>query len=136
MKFPALPILGGLAIACASFIGGCLYKAHSQEAITEVKCSSIEGGRDCLINVKNKSIPDARVCWEMHSVCKNGNKSMAKKCVRSTLTPGVEIRALVANQEFSNYEICDQITASGLESLYVIGDFTRIEFPETPTPQK
>ena len=136
MKFPALHMFGGLAIFFASFIGGCLYKTYSEESITELKCSSIDGGRECLINVKNKSIPDARVCWELHSICKNGIKSMAKKCVRSDLKPGVEVRALIAEQEFSNHDKCDQITASGIESLHVVGEFTRIEFPITPVPQK
>lgn len=136
MKIPILPAVGLLAIICASFIGGCLYKGHSHELITEVECQSIEGGRECLIRVKNRSLPDARVCWEMHSVCKNGEKSMARKCIRAALNPGVEIKALVANKEFSNFDKCDQISASGLESLHVIGDFTRFEFPVTPVGQK
>jgi hypothetical protein len=119
--------LGAAAIALAAFAGGCAYRATTDKQLIEVACSPIKGGRECFVSVTQGRMNDARICWELHQVCENGIKVKAEKCVRETLVAGSRSRTLLADSEFVNLERCDKVSASQIESLTGVENFTQLE---------
>ena len=109
----------GLGIVVTIGLIALIVTVLNRETRVTVTCEPIKGGVACDVEPSGSRVLDANVCWELHHVCENGTKSMAAKCIRTSLEPGQRVRTLIANAEFSNHDKCDKLSARQIESVSI-----------------